>query len=120
MNPSNIKQILFATDGSEYSLGAQKVAIDLTKKCHGELHIMSNMLTTQDLEGVGTQNMRPAGNTSLLMVATPAVARVPIRIGRTFGLGRAGRAAESVTMRITNTVIVENESRVWSTRYSTA
>ena len=58
MNPSNIKQILFATDGSEYSLGAQKVAIDLTKKCHGELHIMSIMLTTQDLEGVGTQNMR--------------------------------------------------------------
>lgn len=58
MNANNIKQILFATDGSEYSLGAQKAAIALTKRCHGELHIMSIMLTTQDLEGVGTQHMR--------------------------------------------------------------
>lgn len=58
MNPNNIKQILFATDGSEYSLGAQKAAIALTKRCHGELHIMSIMLTTQDLEGVGTKHMR--------------------------------------------------------------
>lgn len=58
MNRNNIKQILFATDGSEYSAGAQRVAIELTKRCQGELHIMSIMLTTQDLEGVGTQNMR--------------------------------------------------------------
>lgn len=58
MNSNNIKQILFATDGSEYSLGAQKAAIALTKRCNGELHIMSIMLTTQDLEGVGTQHMR--------------------------------------------------------------
>ena len=58
MNSNNIKQILFATDGSEYSMGARKVAIDLTKRCHGELHIMSIMLTTHDLEGMGTQNMR--------------------------------------------------------------
>jgi nucleotide-binding universal stress UspA family protein len=58
MNSNNIKQILLATDGSEYSLGAQKAAIALTKRCHGELHIMSIMLTTQDLEGVGTQHMR--------------------------------------------------------------
>lgn len=58
MNPNNIKQILLSTDGSEYSLGAQKAAIALTKRCHGELHIMSIMLTTQDLEGVGTKHMR--------------------------------------------------------------
>lgn len=58
MNHNNIKQILFATDGSEYSVGAQKAAIALTKRCHGELHIMSIMLTTQDLENVGTRNMR--------------------------------------------------------------
>ena len=58
MNQYNIKRILFATDGSEYSMGAQRAAIALTKRCHGELHIMSIMLTTQDLEGVGTQNMR--------------------------------------------------------------
>jgi nucleotide-binding universal stress UspA family protein len=58
MDHNNIKHILFATDGSEYSLGAQKVAIDLTKRCHGELHIMSIMLTTQDLEGMGTHHMR--------------------------------------------------------------
>ncbi len=58
MNQNNIKQILFATDGSAYSLGAQRTAIELTRRCHGELHIMSIMLTTQDLEGVGTHNMR--------------------------------------------------------------
>lgn len=58
MNQNNIKQILFATDGSEYSMGAQKAAITLTKRCQGELHIMSIMLTTQDLEGMGTLNMR--------------------------------------------------------------
>lgn len=60
MNPNNIKQILLATDGSEYSAGAQRAAIELTKRCNGELHIMSIMLTTQDLEGVGTQHMREA------------------------------------------------------------
>lgn len=60
MSHSNIKRILLATDGSEYSLGAQKAAIALTKRCQGELHIMSIMLTTQDLEAVGTQNMREA------------------------------------------------------------
>lgn len=58
MTDNNIKQILLATDGSEYSAGAQKVAIELAKRCHGDLHIMSIMLTTQDLEGVGTKHMR--------------------------------------------------------------
>lgn len=58
MTRNNIKQILLATDGSEYSAGAQKVAIELAKRCHGDLHIMSIMLTTQDLEGVGTKHMR--------------------------------------------------------------
>ncbi|HRH80958.1 MAG TPA: universal stress protein [Thiobacillaceae bacterium] len=53
-----IKRILFATDGSEYSLGAQRVAIELAQRCRAEFHAMSIMLSTQDLEFVGTHQMR--------------------------------------------------------------
>lgn len=57
MNAS-LKHILFATDGSEYSAGAQRVAIDLAKRCGASLSVMSIVLTSQDLEGVGTHGIR--------------------------------------------------------------
>jgi hypothetical protein len=57
MNMS-VKHILFATDGSEFSAGAQRVAIDLAKRCQARLTVMSIVLTTQDLEGVGTHGLR--------------------------------------------------------------
>ena len=54
----NVKHILFATDGSEFSAGAQRVAIDLAKRCGARLTVMTIVLTTQDLEGVGTYGLR--------------------------------------------------------------
>jgi nucleotide-binding universal stress UspA family protein len=53
-----IKHILLATDGSEYSSGAQRVAIELAKHCGARLTAMSIVLGTQDLESVGTHNLR--------------------------------------------------------------
>lgn len=53
-----LKHILFATDGSEFSAGAQRVAIDLAKRCGARLTVMTIVLTTQDLEGVGTHGLR--------------------------------------------------------------
>jgi len=53
-----IKQILFATDGSEFSSGAQRVAIALAKRCGASLTVMTIVLSTQDLEGVGTHGLR--------------------------------------------------------------
>ncbi len=53
-----IRHILFATDGSEYSAGAQRVAIDLAKRCGAKLSVMTIVLTSQDLEGVGTHGIR--------------------------------------------------------------
>ncbi len=55
---NNLKHILFATDGSEFSAGAQRVAIDLAKRCEARLTVMSIVLSTQDLEGVGTHGLR--------------------------------------------------------------
>ncbi|HNA29304.1 MAG TPA: universal stress protein [Thiobacillaceae bacterium] len=55
---SNLKHILFATDGSDFSSGAQRVAIDLAKRCGARLTVMTIVLTTQDLEGVGTHGLR--------------------------------------------------------------
>lgn len=54
----NVKHILFATDGSEFSAGAQRVAIELAKRCGARLTVMTIVLTTQDLEGVGTHGLR--------------------------------------------------------------
>jgi nucleotide-binding universal stress UspA family protein len=53
-----LKHILFATDGSEFSAGAQRVAIDLARRCGARLTVMTIVLTTQDLEGVGTHGLR--------------------------------------------------------------
>lgn len=53
-----IKHILLATDGSEYSAGAQKLAIALTQRCGAKLTAMTIVLSTQDLEGVGTSGLR--------------------------------------------------------------
>jgi len=53
-----MKHILFATDGSEFSSGAQRVAIDLAKRCGADLTAMTIVLSTQDLEGVGTHGLR--------------------------------------------------------------
>jgi nucleotide-binding universal stress UspA family protein len=55
---NNLKHILFATDGSEFSAGAQRVAIDLAKRCEARLTVMTIVLSTQDLEGVGTHGLR--------------------------------------------------------------
>lgn len=55
---NNLKHILFATDGSEFSSGAQRVAIDLAKRCDARLTVMTIVLSTQDLEGVGTHGLR--------------------------------------------------------------
>lgn len=54
----NLKRILFATDGSEYAAGAQRLAIELAQRCGAELNVMTIVLGTQDLEGVGTHNLR--------------------------------------------------------------
>ncbi len=53
-----IKHILFPTDGSDFSSGAQRVAIDLAKRCGARLTVMTIVLSTQDLEGVGTHGLR--------------------------------------------------------------
>lgn len=53
-----LKHLLFATDGSDFSSGAQRVAIDLAKRCGARLTVMTIVLTTQDLEGVGTHGLR--------------------------------------------------------------
>ena len=53
-----IKHILFATDGSDFSSGAQRVAIDLANRCGARLSVMTIVLSTQDLEGVGTHGLR--------------------------------------------------------------
>lgn len=54
----NLKHILFATDGSEFSSGAERVAIDLARRCGARLTVMTIVLTTQDLEAVGTHGLR--------------------------------------------------------------
>jgi nucleotide-binding universal stress UspA family protein len=54
----SIKHILLPTDGSEFSAGAQRVAIDLAKRCGAKLTVMTIVLTTEDLEGVGTHGLR--------------------------------------------------------------
>lgn len=53
-----IRHILFATDGSEYSDGAQRLALALAKGCGARLTAMTMVLTTEDLEGVGTHHLR--------------------------------------------------------------
>lgn len=55
---ASIKRILFATDGSDYSAGAQRVAIDLAKRCGAKMSVMTIVLTSQDLEGVGTHGIQ--------------------------------------------------------------
>lgn len=55
---NSMKHILFATDGSEFSTGAQRVAIALAKRCGARLTAMTIVLSIQDLEGVGTQGLR--------------------------------------------------------------
>ena len=57
-NPMTMKHILFATDGSEFSSGAQRVALALAKRCGARLTAMTIVLSTQDLEGVGTHGLR--------------------------------------------------------------
>lgn len=53
-----MKHILFPTDGSDFSSGAQRVAIELAKRCGARLTVMTIVLSTQDLEGVGTHGLR--------------------------------------------------------------
>lgn len=53
-----IRRILLATDGSEYSSGAQRLAIALANSCGARFTAMTMVLTTEDLESVGTHRLR--------------------------------------------------------------
>ena len=55
---TQMNSILFATDGSEFSAGAQRVAIALAKRCGARLTVMTIILSPQDLEGFGTHRLR--------------------------------------------------------------
>lgn len=55
---TEVKRILFATDGSEFSEGAQRLAITLARRCGARLWAMTIVLNGSDLEGVGTRNLR--------------------------------------------------------------
>ncbi|MGB4336238.1 MAG: universal stress protein [Chromatiaceae bacterium] len=55
---TQMKSILFATDGSEFSAGAQRLAIALAKRCGARLTVMTIILSPQDLVGFGTHGLR--------------------------------------------------------------
>ena len=73
-NPMTMKHILFATDGSEFSAGAQRVAIALAKRCGARLTAMTIVLSTQDLEGVGTHGLREQLEEEALAILAGVVA----------------------------------------------
>lgn len=50
--------ILLATDGSEFSDGAQRLAIHFAQRCQAQLTAMTILLPIADFEGVGTHNLR--------------------------------------------------------------
>jgi nucleotide-binding universal stress UspA family protein len=52
------KHVLFATDGSEYSEGAQQIALRVVKRWDARLTAMTIVLTMDDLESVGVQDLR--------------------------------------------------------------
>jgi len=85
-----MKHILFATDGSEFSSGAQRVAIDLAKRCGADLTAMTIVLSTQDLEGVGTHGLREQleGEAQAILdgvVADAAAAGIPCATQLVYG-----------------------------------
>ena len=55
---TKLHSLLFATDGSEFSAGAQRLAIALAKRCGARLTVMTIILSPQDLEGFGTHGLR--------------------------------------------------------------
>jgi nucleotide-binding universal stress UspA family protein len=52
------KHVLFATDGSEFSEGAQQIALRVVKRWDAQLTAMTIVLTMDDLESVGVQDLR--------------------------------------------------------------
>lgn len=54
----SLQHILFPTDGSEFSAGAERVAIELARQCGARLTVMTIVLSIQDLEGVGAHGLR--------------------------------------------------------------
>lgn len=85
-----MKHILFATDGSEFSAGAQQVAIALAKRCGARLTAMTIVLSTQDLEGVGTQGLREQLEREALAIldgvlATATAAGIPCATQLVYG-----------------------------------
>lgn len=57
MTAAAIRHLLVASDGSEYSAGADRVAIDAAKHFGAKLTAMSMVLLGDDLEGVGTRRL---------------------------------------------------------------
>jgi nucleotide-binding universal stress UspA family protein len=52
------RHILLATDGSEFSEGANRLAIELARRSGAKLTAMTMVLFSEDLEVVGTHNLR--------------------------------------------------------------
>ncbi|MBI2312231.1 MAG: universal stress protein [Betaproteobacteria bacterium] len=57
---ARLRHLLLATDGSEYSAGAQRVAIALAQRAKARLTAMTMALRAEDLELVGTRGLREA------------------------------------------------------------
>jgi nucleotide-binding universal stress UspA family protein/uncharacterized membrane protein YfcA len=53
-------KVLLATDGSEFSAGATRVALEMAKKCDAELTTMSVVLIGVDAEGNPVEDLRKA------------------------------------------------------------
>jgi len=55
---SGIRHILLATDGSEFSEGANRLAIAISRQFGAKLTAMTMVLFSEELEVVGTRNLR--------------------------------------------------------------
>jgi nucleotide-binding universal stress UspA family protein len=55
---SGIRHILLATDGSEFSEGANRLAIAISRRFGAKLTAMTMVLFSEELEVVGTRNLR--------------------------------------------------------------
>lgn len=61
---ANLKKILVATDGSEFSESATGLAIEVAKQFGAKLTVMTMVLLGEDLEMVGTHAMRAVEETA--------------------------------------------------------
>lgn len=73
---TKLHSLLFATDGSEFSAGAQRLAIALAKRCGARLTAMTIILSPQDLVGFGTHGLREQmeGEAQALLASVVAAA----------------------------------------------